>query len=103
MHFCYLLFYIVFILNSFVTTFATLGLLIQDAIEDDSLGVKPYNPFNEGLTGFYTVLLVMFFVFYPLATYVSFQAYKEFKAMIYDSGMRGMNIMAPPRQGGGER
>ena len=35
MHFCYLLFYMVFTLNAFIMTLAALGLLIQDAVEDD--------------------------------------------------------------------
>ena len=97
MHFCYLIFYMIFVLNSWVSTFAVLGLLTQQHIEGST-----YNPFDDGLTGFYVVLLIIFMVFYPAAVYVCFHAYREFKGMMFDQGRGGgggMNFMAPPRSG----
>ena len=79
MHFCNLIFYMIFVMNSWVSTFAILGLLTQQSIEGSN-----YNPFDDGLTGFYVILLVIFILFYPVAVYICFLAYREFKGMMFD-------------------
>jgi hypothetical protein len=35
------------------------------------------------------LLLMGFIIFYPIAIFFSFRAYKEFKGMLYDNGMGG--------------
>jgi hypothetical protein len=41
-------------------------------------------------------LYFFFAIFYPIAIYIAFMCYREFKGMLFDSGLGGMNMMQPP-------
>lgn len=64
---------------SLVTYFTAVGLWVQE------------NEVGEAFrTNTFAALVVVFFtVFYPVAIYFVFQAYREFKGMLFDSGMGG--------------
>ena len=79
MHFCQLIIYMIFCLNSFVSTLSNLGLLIQNG--------KFGSYFQGGINTFRILVVIAFFFFYLVAICFAFQAYKEFKGMLYDNGM----------------
>ena len=87
MHFCYLLFYIIMCMFGFVQNFAYIGLLIQD-----ELLVIAF----KGKLGFSITIMMAFCVFYIVAIYFSFHAYREFKGMMRDNGMSGSSMMGFP-------
>ena len=95
MHFCYLLFYIVVCIMGFVQNFAAIGMTMQNGTFGSN--------FESGSSGFQMMVLIVFCIFYFVAIYFAFQAYREFKGMLYDSGMgggSGMGMMS--RMGGGQ-
>ena len=74
MQYCYLLLYIFLNSISVIKLFATLGLEVQRGSFDELFRVNGFGA---------TVLIIMFF-FYITAIYITFGAYKEFKALFYE-------------------
>jgi len=67
------------------------------------IGVPVSNVVSNGVSandGFILTYASMVFVFYVVAVYFSFIAYREFKAMMEDSqGMRGVSLRNPMNYG----
>ena len=81
MQFCQLIIYMILCLNNLIGSLAGIGLLLQTG--------KFASCFSSGFTSFAVVLLLIFIVFYAIAVYVAFQAYREFKGTMHDNGMGG--------------
>ena len=80
-NFCCLIMYIVTISINFFTYFSVIGLWIQTGA---------YN-FGEGTTNqkFGQTVICLLTIYYLVAVFVCFCAYREFKAMVFDAGMGG--------------
>lgn len=79
MNFCCMIIYIIFMLNDVVTYFATVGLAVQE-----NFLAKCYRENNfekNGCDSFSMTMLIVFFLFAIIATYVAFKAYRVFKAL----------------------
>ena len=74
MNFCFMIFYIIIMLNDCVTYFSAVGYLIQTGRFADC-----YHS-SKDCNGFQVTMLVIFFVFSIIAIIVAFQAYRVFKA-----------------------
>lgn len=72
---------------SFVQNFSFLGLLIQDNLFAYAF---------HGTSGLAMSLMIMMCVFYVVAIYFAFHAYREFKGMMHDNGMGGQSMMGIP-------
>jgi hypothetical protein len=74
MNFCFMIFYIIIMINDCISYFCAVGYLIQ-------LGEfsQCYHGSNQ-CNGFQATMLIVFFVFSIVAVYVAFQAYRVFKA-----------------------
>ena len=87
-NYCCLAFYMIYITMNWLSYVCTVGLIIQDG------GFR--NVFTSGYTSvvFQLVLTCMFIVYYTIAFFICFYAYKEFKGMLFDvtesGGMMGM-------------
>ncbi len=68
---------------NFVQNFAAIGLLLQQGHLGEAFEYAPFQ----------MIMLLVFMVFYPIAIYFSFLAYREFKAMLADNGMIGSGGM----------
>ena len=79
MHFCHLIVYMLFCTFNLVGYFSNVGLLLQQG---------KFGPYFTagGVQTFLMILVIAFIVFYPIAIYFCFQAYKEFKGMLADHG-----------------
>ena len=76
MNFCFMIFYIIIMLNDCVSYFCAVGYLVQ-------LGefAKCYNGGGTlKCNGFQATMLIIFFVFSIFAVIIAFQAYRVFKA-----------------------
>ena len=83
-NYCNVLMYMVFQLLNVVQLFATIGYYVQfNAFQSGSL-VSSSSGTSQGFMIGFAVLL---FAFYIVAVYVSFNAYKEFKALAQHAGM----------------
>jgi hypothetical protein len=82
MHFCHLIIYIIICGNRFISSFAVIGLTIQNK-------TFSYQFSAGGQRTFAMVMAIIFTIFYIFAIYYAFQAYREFKGMLYDGGMGG--------------
>ncbi|CDW90675.1 UNKNOWN [Stylonychia lemnae] len=83
MHFCQMIIYMILNCNKFISYFSSVGLSVQN----DNFG----SYWHGGFKTFEALLSVAFLIFYPIAIYCSFQAYKEFKGMLYDNGQSPQN------------
>jgi hypothetical protein len=73
MHFCYLIFYMLMCMYSFIQNFAYIGLLMQDGLLAYAFTT------SKGLS---VTIMMIFCVFYVVAVYFAFHAYREFKGMM---------------------
>mmetsp|Transcript_43111 Transcript_43111/g.31494 ORF Transcript_43111/g.31494 Transcript_43111/m.31494 type:complete len:158 (+) Transcript_43111:194-667(+) len=94
MHFCYLIFYMYLCGYGLIMDISYVGLVLQDKIIGYSLNTN----------GYAVTVFTLFLIFYPGAIYISFLAYREFKGMLFDSGMGagGMRMMMPLNGMGGQ-
>ena len=81
MHFCQLMMYMIFCMNNFLVVFCGIGLVVQNGEFPDF--------YTDQSKGFTMTVLIIFAVYYIVAIAISFYAYKEFKAMLYESGQGG--------------
>lgn len=90
-HFCHLIVYMIMCLYNWVTLTAAIGLAVQNGSLASIMG-------KGGANTFMLVMVFLFILFYPVAVYFAFRAYREFKGMLYDNGMgggSGMGSMLP--------
>jgi len=73
MNYCFLTMYIWFLLFNLLTTFVYIGTFVQfpDKIEKGDKGWMIY----------FIILFCISFIFYCIAVYIAYRAYKEFKAL----------------------
>ena len=78
-HYCQLIIYMLFSMYNWVNFFSTVGFLLQ---------LGGFGPaFTAGGRSTMVMILIMsFLVFYPVAIYFCFKAYREFKGLLYDNG-----------------
>jgi hypothetical protein len=74
--FCMLIIYMIFCGYSFVNSVSAIGLLIQTASYHKS----------SNLNVFGIIMVCAMVIFYPIAIFFCFRAYKEFKGIAYDNG-----------------
>ena len=48
--------------------------------------------YDDPFTGYSVTVYVFLTIFYPIAVYFAFQAYREFKGMLFDNGMGGNSM-----------
>ena len=101
MNFCCLIIYIINITINFFTYFNVLGLLVQTGNFSDSFKT------GSSTNTFAITIIILLSVYYIVATFICFYAYREFKGMMFDHGMGGgfgmggiVNRGAPVGQGG---
>ena len=101
MDFCFLIFYMVLMINDFVVYGSFVGLqLIQNG---DAYNI--YNNPNSDIYGPFPMTMIIIWTAFPLlAIIISFYAYREFKGMTYDrmgiSGSGYGGIMSSLGRGG---
>jgi hypothetical protein len=78
MHFCLLIFYMIMCMFALIQNFAYFGLLVQDSLLKIAFSTSS-GALNMSLT-------LALSIFYFVAIYFVFQAYKEFKGMLMDQG-----------------
>jgi hypothetical protein len=64
-----------------VQNFAAIGLTLQNGTFNSN--------FSSGANAYSMVVIIMLFVFYFVAIYFAFIAYREFKGMLYDANGSG--------------
>ena len=86
-HYCQLLIYMLFSMYNWVNFFSIIGFAIQQG--------KFASAFAAGGASTMIMLLILsFLVFYPVAIYFCFKAYREFKGLLYDNGQLGTGGVA---------
>jgi len=97
MNFCCMIFYIIIMLNDIITYFSIVGMLIQN---NDFAKCYKFNDFKNGCDSFSVTMLIVFFVFSIIASYIAFQAYRIFKAHSMGMLEGGLQVSGPLNQGG---
>ena len=98
MHYCQLIIYIIILCHKLVLNLVTLGYIIQR----QWFGLM----FQSTYSAARLLLIMLISVFYSVAIVLSFYAYREFKGMLYDSGVQPQgglaNLMMPMAPGMGQ-
>ena len=83
MNFCCLIIYIINITINFFVIFNQLGLAIQIGQLTDTMKEAS---FSQNLA---LIVMVLLAIYYIVASFFCFYAYREFKGMLFDAGMGG--------------